>query len=128
MVWTEPQPAAVPGTLDLIIRFVEAVNRRNLTSLSALLADDTVLENTGPAPDGMRYQGKTEVLAYWQSWFASNRDARFDVEDLMSAGDRCVVRWICRKTRDGKPWHLRGVDVYTIRDLKVVSRMSYVKG
>ncbi|HLI93326.1 MAG TPA: hypothetical protein VKU83_06945 [Puia sp.] len=30
------------------------------------------------------------------------------VRPLMAAGSK--ARWIYRKTRDGKPWHLRGVD------------------
>ena len=59
---------------------------------------------------------------------ANNADAQFEAEEVIVAGDRCTVRWIYRKLRDGKPWHLRGVDVFTVRDGKVASKLAYVKG
>jgi hypothetical protein len=27
-----------------------------------------------------------------------------------------------------QPWHLRGVDVFTVRDGKVAAKLAYVKG
>jgi hypothetical protein len=30
--------------------------------------------------------------------------------------------------RNGQPWHLRGVDVFTVRDGKVAAKFAYVKG
>ncbi len=47
---------------------------------------------------------------------------------MFVAGDRCTVRWIYRKMRNGQPWHLRGVDVFTVRDGKIAAKLSYVKG
>jgi ketosteroid isomerase-like protein len=29
---------------------------------------------------------------------------------------------------DGQPWHLRGVDVFRVRDGKVAEKLAYVKG
>ena len=43
-------------------------------------------------------------------------------------GDCCRVRWVYGKMRDGKPWHLRGIDVFTVRDGKVAAKLAYVKG
>ena len=119
-------PAA--STLDVVNRFNEAINRHDAAAVAALLADDTVFENTGPAPDGTRLEGKAAVAAFWEKWFASNPGARFDPEEVIVSGDRCTVRWIYRKMRDGKPWHLRGIDVFTIRDGKVAAKLAYVKG
>ena len=42
--------------------------------------------------------------------------------------DRAVVRWMYRKLRNGQPWNLRGVDVFTVRDGKVAAKLAYVKG
>ena len=120
--------APADSTLDVVTRFNDAVNRHDAAAVAALLADDTVFENTGPVPDGTRIEGKAAVAAFWEKWFASNPDARFDAEEVIVAGDRCTVRWIYRKMRDGKPWHLRGVDVFTIRDGKVAAKFAYVKG
>jgi hypothetical protein len=30
--------------------------------------------------------------------------------------------------RDGKPWHLGGVDLFKVTDGKVAEKLSYVKG
>jgi len=119
---------AADATLDVVTRFNEAINRHDAAAVAALLADDTIFENTGPVPDGTRLEGKAAVLAFWEKWFAANPDARFEAEEVIVAGDRCTVRWIYRKMRDGKPWHLRGVDVFTVRGGRVAAKFAYVKG
>ncbi len=97
-------------------------------ALAAWLTDDTVFEDTSPAPDGRRVEGKDAVVEYWRTWFVRNPDAIFEAEDVIVSGDRAVVRWIYRKVRKGQPWHLRGVDVFTVRDGKVAAKLAYVKG
>ena len=120
--------AAARRTADVINRFNDAINRHDLAAVTALLADDTIFENTSPSPDGTRIEGRQAVSAFWQQWFAVNPDARFEAEEIIVAGDRGTVRWVYRKTRHGEPWHLRGVDVFTIRDNRVAAKLSYVKG
>ena len=115
-------------TRTTIERFNDAVNRHDLAALSGLLHEDIVFENTSPVPDGTRIAGKAAVRDFWEKWFASNPDARFEAEEVIVAGDRCTVRWVYRKTREGKPWRLRGVDVFTVRDGKILAKLSYVKG
>ena len=44
------------------------------------------------------------------------------------SGDRAEVRWVYHKIRNGQPWHIRGVDVFTVRDGKVAAKLAYVKG
>ncbi|HEX5107898.1 MAG TPA: nuclear transport factor 2 family protein [Vicinamibacterales bacterium] len=125
----ENDPAgSSPPTRDVIDRFNAAFNRHDADALAALLTEDTVFEDTSPAPDGKRISGKSEVVAFWRGWFARNPDARFDAEDLIVSGDRAVVLWVYRKERDGRPWHIRGVDVFTVRDGKVAAKLAYVKG
>jgi ketosteroid isomerase-like protein len=59
--------------------------------------------------------GKTDVAAYWRGWFAHHLGAQFKTEQMIVAGDRAIVRWVYHKMRHGQPWHLRGVDVFTVR-------------
>jgi ketosteroid isomerase-like protein len=115
-------------TRTAIERFNSAFNRHDADALEPLLTDDTVFEDTSPAPDGKRIQGKAAVVAFWREWFARNPDAQFEAEETIISGDRAVVRWIYRKMRNGQPWHLRGVDVFTVRDGKVAAKLAYVKG
>lgn len=126
---SEQNPPAPAQTTRMVIdRFNEAFNRHDADALGALLTDDTVFEDTSPPPDGLRIEGKAAVVKFWRDWFARNADAVFEAEDTIVSGDRAVVRWIYRKLRNGQPWHLRGVDVFTVRDGKVAAKLAYVKG
>lgn len=122
-----------PQTPDLttravVDRFDAAFGRHDADAVASLLTDDTVFEDTSPAPDGQRIEGKAAVAAFWQGWFARNPDAKFETEEMIVSGDRAVVRWVYRKMRNGQPWHLRGIDVFTVRDGKVAAKLAYVKG
>jgi len=115
-------------TRTAIERFNQAFNAHDADALSALMTEDTVFEDTSPAPDGRRIEGKAAVADYWRAWFARNSDAQFDAEEMIVSDNRAVVRWVYRKMRNGQPWHLRGVDVFTVRDGKVAAKLAYVKG
>ena len=115
-------------TRTTIDRFNEAFNRHDADGLAALLTDDTVFEDTSPAPDGGRIEGKAAVVEFWRGWFVRNPDARFEAEEVIVSGNRATVLWVYRKMRNGQPWHLRGVDVFTVRDGKVAAKLAYVKG
>ncbi len=124
-----PQGAPAPSSATAAVaRLNAAINAHDLDALGAAITDDCVFENTAPAPDGTRFAGRNAVLKFWQGWFANNPDGRFEAEEEFGAGDRYVVRWIYRKMRDGKPWHLRGVDVFRVRDGRVSEKLAYVKG
>jgi ketosteroid isomerase-like protein len=115
-------------TRTTIDQFNKAFNEHDANRLAAFLTDDTVFEDTSPAPDGRRIEGKAAVVEFWRGWFARNPDARFDAEEVIVSGNRATVLWVYRKVRDGQPWHLRGVDVFTVRDGKVAAKLAYVKG
>jgi len=115
-------------TRTTIDSFNDAFNRHDADALAALLTDDTVFEDTSPAPDGRRVEGKAAVVEFWRGWFGRNPDARFEAEEVIISGNRAVVRWVYRKVRNGQPWHLRGVDIFSVRDGKVAAKLAYVKG
>ena len=99
-----------------------------LDAVMACMTADCVFENTRPAPDGTRLVGSAAVRAYWEEFFARSPQARFESEELFAAADRCVVRWTYHWVREGKAGHVRGVDVFRVRDGKVAEKYSYVKG
>jgi ketosteroid isomerase-like protein len=115
-------------TLETVERFNDAFNRHDVDAIMRCMTQDCVFENTRPSPDGTRLVGQAAVRSFWEEFFARSLQARFDTEDLFAAGDRCVVRWIYHWVRDGKAGHVRGVDVFRVRDGQVSEKCSYVKG
>lgn len=117
-------------TRSVIERFNAAFGRRDLDAVMALSTEDTVLETTLPKPDGRRLVGQAAVRGYWAEFFRGAPDARFEPEETIVAGDRGVVRWVYRWAPDGPagPGHVRGVDVFRVRDGKVAEKLVYVKG
>ena len=91
-------------TRSTIDRFNDAFNRHDADGLAASLTDDTVFEDTSPAPDGRRIEGKAAVVEFWRGWFVHNQDARFETEEVIVSESRATVLWVYRKMRDGQPW------------------------
>jgi ketosteroid isomerase-like protein len=115
-------------TRTVIERFNEAFNRHDVNAIMSWMTEDCVFENTRPSPDGTRITGQAAVRAFWKEFFERSPHARFETEELIAAGDRCIVRWTYSWVRDGSPGHVRGVDLFRVRDGKVAEKLSYVKG
>lgn len=116
------------GTLATVEAFNSAFNKHDVGAVMHLMTEDCIFENTSPSPDGRRVEGADAVRTYWAQFFSANPDAHFDAEEIFASEDRCVVRWVYRKSKEGKPWHLRGVDIFKVRDGKVSEKLAYVKG
>lgn len=112
-------------TLSVVLRFHRAFNRHDVEAIMSLMSDDCVFENTYPPPEGSRYQGQAAVRAFWQEFFHQSPNARFDVEEIFAAGERCVLRWRYQWSEQG---YVRGADIYKVKDGRVVEKLSYVKG
>ncbi len=116
-------------TLATVRAFNDALNRHDVDAVMALMTDDCVFENTWPAPDGERYEGQAAVRGFWERLIADSPAAHFEIEELFAAGDRATQRW--RYTwvdSHGVGGHIRGVDVFRVRDGKVAEKFAYVKG
>jgi ketosteroid isomerase-like protein len=117
------------GSEEVVRRFNDAFGRRDLDAVMALSTVDTVLETTLPKPDGERLVGQVAVRRYWEAFFRGTVDGRFETEELFEAGDRCVVRWAFSWAEaDGRRGHVRGIDVFRVRDGQVAEKLVYVKG
>ena len=123
-----PPDAVTADTIATVHRFNEAFNRHDVDAVMALMTDDCLFDATRPPPDGERFEGQAAVRGFWEAFFARSPQARFETEELFAAGDRCVVRWLYRWVREGKAGHVRGVDVFRVRDGRVAEKLSYVKG
>jgi ketosteroid isomerase-like protein len=112
-----------PSPLEVIEAFGAAWAAHDLDATLAFLTDDCVFEATGPAPDGRLHVGPGAIREAWAAIFADS-SSRFEAEQTFAAGDRVVQLW--RYDWDGG--HVRGVDVFRVRDARVSEKLSYVKG
>lgn len=117
-----------PDAFAVVRAFNDAFNSHDVDATMALMTEDCVFENTRPAPDGTRYEGQAAVRACWDQFFANSPQARFEFGDTFAAGSRCAVSWTYHWVKNGTAGHVRGVDLFRIRDGKIAEKLSYVKG
>ncbi len=121
--------ASTESTRDVIERFNDAFNSHDVGAIMALMTEDCIFENTSPAPDGERHIGQGAVRAFWDRMFRATPTAHFETEDMFVTDDRCAVLWRYTYTNaEGEPRHIRGIDVFRVRDGKVAAKLAYVKG
>ena len=113
-------------TRQLMERFNHAFEAHRPDDLDDLIGEGCVLENTTPAPDGARYDGREACLTFWKG-VASNADLAFQAEDIWVSQDRGIIRWQLRWGEQDAD-RVRGVSIMRVRDGKIVEGMGYVKG
>jgi predicted SnoaL-like aldol condensation-catalyzing enzyme len=97
--------------------------------MTQLMSDDCVFENTSPAPDGTMYAGKDAVTQFWQGFFHESPQAHIEIEEIFGLGYRCIMRWRYKwMDPAGKKGHVRGVDIFQVKDGLISEKLSYVKG
>jgi ketosteroid isomerase-like protein len=116
------------ATLEAVNRYNAAVNAHDLEGVMANMTEDRLFSNTRPAPSGTLYRGQAEVRAWWSEFFKNSPKANFAGEEVIVAGDRCIVRWHYTWEKEGKPGEIHGVDVLKVRDGKIAEKLAYVKG
>ena len=107
-----------------VLEFNDAFNRHDVDGMMKLTSEDTLFENTDPAPDGTVYSGKEAVTKFWRNFFRESPQAHIEIEEIFGLGFHCVMRWTYM-WGDG---HVRGVDVFKFKDGLISEKLSYVKG
>jgi len=110
---------------SVIDRFNQAFQLHRPELLADLIADPCVLENTAPAPDGDRHVGREACLALWQG-IASDRQARFDVEETRVLEDHALIFWRYR-WGEAPGESVRGINVMRVLHGRIVEGRGYVK-
>lgn len=112
-----------------VMAFNEAFNRHDVDGMMQLMSGNCVFENTAPAPDGTVYKGKEAVTQFWQDFFRDSPQAHIEIEEIFGLGLRCIMRWRYEwgDAARGKR-HVRGVDVFQVKDGLIQEKLSYVKG
>jgi hypothetical protein len=111
-------------TTEIIGRFNDVFQHHDPSGLGELVAENCVIENTVPAPDGARYEGREACIGLW-SRIATAPGTRFDLEEVVASGDRATIRW---RYWWGEDRSVRGVNLMRVSNGRMVEAMGYVKG
>ena len=112
------------STAEIMCRFNKVFQRHDPSPLEELVADDCVIENTRPAPDGARLEGGAACIENWRR-IATTPGTHFDLEDTITLGDRAIILW---RYHWGEGQSIRGVNLMRVRDGRIVEAQGYVKG
>jgi predicted SnoaL-like aldol condensation-catalyzing enzyme len=121
--------ARIESAVRVVIAFNDAFNRHDVAGMMQLMSEDCVFENTDPAPDGAVFSGKEAITRFWQDFFSQSPQAHIIVEESISSGNRCTIRWRYDWVDlEGNKGHVRGVDIFRVQNGLICEKLSYVKG
>jgi len=113
------------ATVELMRRFNEVFLRHDPSALPELIAEDCVIENIRPAPNGGRLIGRDACIANWKE-LATAPGTHFELEDVFVAGERAIIRWrYCWGEGDSES--VRGVNLMRAERGRIVEAMGYTK-
>ncbi|CAM3338319.1 SnoaL-like domain-containing protein [Paracoccus aminovorans] len=113
-------------TREIVERFHDAFENHRPDALDALIGEGCILENTGPAPDGARYQGREACLEFWKG-IAASANLAFTAEEIWAGADRGIIRWRLSWGK-GEADHIRGVNIMRVQNGRITEAFGYVKG
>ena len=92
-------------------------------------AGDAVFESPrGPDAWGQRFEGLAQIREAFAARFSGIPDVRYQDDDHFVDGDRGASEWTLRgTTTDGQRLEVRGCDLWTFRDGRVVKKDSFWK-
>jgi len=115
--------------MRIVLAFNDSFNQQDVEGMMKLMSDDCVFENTAPAPDGTVYSGKDAVTQFWQGFFRESPRAHIEIEEIFGLGNHCIMRWRYDWVDEsGAKGHVRGVDIFKVREGLIFEKLSYVKG
>jgi hypothetical protein len=113
-------------TDEVMRRFNDVFQLHDPSALHAVVAEDCVIENTQPAPNGSRHVGRDACIALWTG-IATAPGTHFDLEKVIVTGERAIILWrFC--WGEGEANSVRGVNLMQVRDGLIVEAKGYVKG
>jgi ketosteroid isomerase-like protein len=118
---------------DDAMRMLQAIatafDEHDLDAILGHFAADAVFEAPrGPEPWGQRVVGLDAIRDAFAARFSGIPDIRYREDDHFVDGDRGASEWtLSGTTLAGQPIEVRGCDLWTFRDDRVVKKDSYWK-
>ncbi len=115
--------------MQMLKAIATAFDEHDLAAIMGHFADDAVFEGPrGTEPWGTRFVGREEVRQGFAARFSGIPDVRYRDDVHFVDGDRGASEWtLSGTTTDGQRIEVRGCDLWTFRDGKVVKKDSYWK-
>jgi ketosteroid isomerase-like protein len=115
--------------IAMLAAIAAAFDRHDLDAIMEHFADDAVFESPrGPDVWGQRVVGKASVREAFAARFTGIPDVRYQDDDHFVDGDRGASEWtLSGTTTDGQRIEVRGCDLWTMRDGKIVKKDSFWK-
>lgn len=115
--------------METLKRMSEGFNNKDIDAIMSNFTEDAVFETSqGPHPWGERFTGQDEirksVLGIWETL----PDLAFKDATRFVCGDRGATEWTCTATTPkGHPMEVRGCDLFTFREGKVLRKDTFFK-
>ncbi len=115
--------------LDALRSIAKGFDTHDLDLIMAQFAEDAVFESPrGTASWGTRFAGAAAIRGAFAARLAGIPDVRYQQDDHFVDGDRGASEWtLSGTTTDGQRIEVRGCDLWTFRDGRVVKKDSYWK-
>lgn len=123
------KPETTLPTVEILEAIGAAFNRHDLDGIMAFFAEDGVFDMPG-GPDiwGTRHTGKAAIRASFAELFEKIPDIHWEGTNNWVSGEMGCSQW--RRTgtmADGTRFDCMGLDIFTFREGKVISKDSYFK-
>jgi hypothetical protein len=113
-------------TEAVLQRFNEVFLTHNPEPLRELVAEDCIIENTQPAPDGSRHEGKHACIAL-STQIATTPGIHFEPESIV-APRRPWRNQVAVGLGPERSESVRGVNLMRVRNGRIVEAQGYMKG
>lgn len=114
----------MPGNIiELAIKYGEAWAAHDPDAITALHSDDSVFHLHDIAPAA---EGRAAVREMIAAQLTSVPDLKFERVRVHFGADHFVTEYVMRGTSQGHAFAVQGADVFSVRDLLVTRKDSYI--
>ena len=97
---TEDKNASAAQNEAVILQVLELINERKLDAAFELYAVDYIYHG----PGGIELRGRDGIRGLWNDFLTGFPDLHSTVDEMVSQGDKLVLRWTVRGTHTGVFW------------------------
>jgi uncharacterized protein len=113
--------------VELARRAFEAVTRGGFAAASDYVHPEIEFHTYAQSPEAGIYRGKEALISYNEHLFSQFEDVRFELDELLDAGDQVVVVHTQHAVPKGgdQEMSVHVIEVWTVRDGLLAERRSY---